>query len=100
MECTWRSDIDSLSFQPHGHGAYCIVHRRAFGTLLGLNPSPTECESYFVEHYAAFQRAAAEKIASASADAIVNFHLTSRDVARALTIPTSRARCAASTRTS
>jgi hypothetical protein len=54
MESGWRSDIDSLSFQPQGHGGYCIVHRRAFQTLLGFNPSPADCESCFADRSRGF----------------------------------------------
>jgi hypothetical protein len=61
-----------------------MVHRRAFRTLLGFNPLPADCGSYFAQHHVAFQRAAAEKIARAELQPDTNFHLTSRNVARAL----------------
>jgi len=30
----WRDDIDALAFQPADHRGICMVHRRAFRTLL------------------------------------------------------------------
>ena len=81
---TWRVDIDSLSFQPGDHAGLCMVHRRAFGTLLGFLPQPEDCRRYFDAHRAAFEQAAAAKIARANLSAAANFHLTSRDVLRAL----------------
>jgi hypothetical protein len=82
MQSSWRSDIDSLSFRPPGHGGDCIVHRRAFRTLLGFNPSPQDCATCFAERRAAFLGAAAAKIARERLGTDANFHLTSRDVAR------------------
>jgi hypothetical protein len=79
----WRSDLDSLSFQPQGHAGHCIVHRRAFQTLLGFNPTPEECAACYLRGHDAFQRAAAAKITRAALAADANFHLTSRDVLRA-----------------
>ena len=79
----WRSDLDSLSFQPQGHAGHCIVHRRAFQTLLGFNPTPEECAACYLRRHDAFQRAAAAKITRAALAADANFHLTSRDVLRA-----------------
>jgi len=83
MSSTWRSDLDSLSFQPQGHAGHCMVHRRAFQTLLGLKPTPEECVACFLRKHAAFQRAAAAKISRAALPIDANFHLTSRDVLRA-----------------
>jgi len=80
---SWRVDIDSLSFQPRDHAALCMVHRRAFGTLLGFLPRPEDCRRYFDANRAAFEQAAAAKIARANLRADANFHLTSRDVSRA-----------------
>ena len=36
----WRDDIDALEFQPTAHRGLCVVHRRAFRTLLRTTPSP------------------------------------------------------------
>ena len=81
-EPQWREDIDSLAFQPAGHTGSCMVHRRAFETLLGRRASPAECAAYFQVNQSKFERAAAAKIARASLGGSANFHLTSRDVAR------------------
>ena len=91
MYSAWRCDIDSLSFRPQGHGGDCIVHRRAFQTLLGFDPSPDTCAVWFSEHRSAFQDAAETKIARDGLRIDSNFHLTSRDVARALTIKSTSA---------
>jgi hypothetical protein len=80
---SWRADLDSFSFQPDGHHGLCIIHRRAFGTLIGHVPLPAECERYFDSHRVAFQRAAAAKIQRARLTARENFHLNSRDIGRA-----------------
>jgi hypothetical protein len=83
MSSAWRSDLDSLSFQPQGHTGHCIVHRRAFQTLLGFKPTPEDCAAYYLRKHDAFQRAAAAKIRRAALAAEAHFHLTSRDVLRA-----------------
>ena len=80
----WRGDIEAFAFQPAGRQGYCIVHRRAFRTLLGFSPTPQECESFFRAHLDAFQAAANAKIVEKNIASEVNFHLTSRDVARRL----------------
>lgn len=82
----WCADIDALSFQPDGHEGCCVVHRRAFGTLLGFAPSPADCERYFDTNQSAFQRAAAAKITRAHLARASHFHLNSRDIARARAI--------------
>ena len=84
---TWRSDIDALAFQPDGGQAYCMVHRRAFRTLLGFDPSPEECETYFRANRTAFEAAARAKTLETKIASGLNFHLTSRDVARQLGSP-------------
>jgi hypothetical protein len=78
----WRSEIDSWSFQPEGHDGLCVIHRRAFGTLLGFAPQPEDCRSYFESHRAAFEQAAAAKIRRAELGRNAHFHLNSRDIAR------------------
>lgn len=82
-EVAWRDPIESLAFRPEGHLGFCVVHRRAFETLLGRRASPGDCAAYFSVNQAAFARAAAAKIARASLRSSDNFHLTSRDLARA-----------------
>jgi hypothetical protein len=59
----WRSDIDALVFPLDAHAASCMVHRRAFRTLLGFDPAPADCLRHFGEHAHAFRSAAAAKIA-------------------------------------
>jgi hypothetical protein len=86
---TWRSHIEALAFQPAGRQEDCVVHRRAFRTLLGFDPSPEECESFFRANRAAFEAAARCKILEKSLASGFNFHLTSRDVARQLRLATS-----------
>jgi hypothetical protein len=80
----WRADVDALAFRPPGHRGLCMVHRHAFRTLLGRYPLPEECAAYFNDHRAVFQAAAGAKLASTSVAADANFHLTSRDLARAM----------------
>jgi hypothetical protein len=79
----WRADIESLAFRPAGHDGFCVVHRRAFETLLGHVASAEECTAYLRACEDSFQRAATVKIAQAGLGAQENFHLTSRDIARA-----------------
>jgi len=80
----WRSDIDALAFHLDEHCAACMVHRRAFRTLLGFDPAPADCLRHFGEHERAFRSAAAAKIAQKKLLAGTNLHLTSRDIARKL----------------
>jgi hypothetical protein len=80
----WRNDIDALAFQPADHSGICMVHRRAFRTLLGVAPSPQQCVDFFTTHQKAFQAAARAKLLRASVADTANFHLTSRDVTRQL----------------
>ena len=82
----WRDDIDSLAFQPSEHSGLCMVHRRAFRTLLRAAPSPQQCVDFYVSHEQAFQAAARAKLLRAAVADTANFHLTSRDVVRQLKI--------------
>ena len=84
MESDWRVDIDALSFQPAGHRGNCVVHRRAFRSLLGFEPAPNDCRFYFIAQQAAFLAAAATKIARAGITSDSHFHLNSRDIRHAL----------------
>jgi hypothetical protein len=83
MASTWRSDLDSLGFQPRDHAGQCLVHRRAFKTILGFDPTPDDCAACFQQREPAFQAAAAAKIGRTALAADANFHLTSRDILRA-----------------
>jgi hypothetical protein len=80
----WRADIASLVFPVQEHGAICAVHRGAFRTLLGTDPTPDTCLGYFERFEAAFRAAATAKIARKRIPAGTNLHLTSRDIARKL----------------
>ena len=82
----WRDDIDALAFQPADHAGLCMVHRRAFRTLLRATPSPQQCVAFFKANQAAFQAAARAKVLRAGVADAENFHLTSRDVSRQLKI--------------
>jgi hypothetical protein len=83
-EVLWRSEIDALIFSIRGHAAFCAVHRRAFRTLVGSEPTAEDCLNYFGGFEYAFRAAASFKIAQKSLPAGRNFHLTSRDIARKL----------------
>ena len=83
-EARWRSDIESLVFPIEDHAATCAVHRGAFRTLLGVDPTPQACLAYFEKFEAAIRAAASMKIARKRIPAGTNLHLTSRDVARKL----------------
>jgi hypothetical protein len=80
----WRDDIDALAFQPREHAGLCMVHRRAFRTLLRAMPSPQDCVEFFNTHREAFQAAARAKLQRVNVSETANFHLTSRDVTRQL----------------
>ena len=80
----WRNDIDALAFQPGEHTGLCMVHRRAFRTLLRAPPSPQDCVGFFNAHQEAFQAAARAKLQRVNVSETANFHLTSRDVIRQL----------------
>ncbi len=79
---TWRSDIDALMFEADDQHGLCMVHRHAFRTLLRSVPTPDDCLTYFRTHERAFQAAATAKVRRKKLAAGLNFHLTSRDVAR------------------
>jgi hypothetical protein len=83
-EVHWRHDIASLVFPVTGHGAICAVHRGAFRTLLGTEPSPQACLDYFRRFEIAFRAAAGAKIARRDILPGTSLHLTSRDIARKL----------------
>ena len=80
----WRDDIASLVFIVARHGAICAVHRGAFRTLLGAEPTPEACLGYFRRFEAAFRAAADAKIARKDILPGTSLHLTSRDIARKL----------------
>jgi len=78
----WRHDIDALAFPPDDHHGLCMVHRRAFRTLLRIDPKPSDCEAFFRANVSAFRAAASAKIVRGEVADGANFHLTSRDIAR------------------
>jgi hypothetical protein len=84
MAATWRPDVESLCFQPAGHDGPCFIHRRAFATILGFEPTPEDCTACFQQRLATFEAAAAAKIRRAALAGDASFHLNSRDVLRAL----------------
>ncbi|MBM6592910.1 hypothetical protein [Microvirga pudoricolor] len=81
---SWHPGVDSLRFRPHGHEGDCFVHRLAFRTLIGTAPSPEECAAFFVKQADAFGVAAALKIERRNLATDAHFHLTSRDILRAM----------------
>lgn len=83
-EVHWRDDIASLVFPVAGHDAICAVHRGAFRTLLGTEPTPDACLGYFRRFEAACRAAARAKIARKGILPGTSLHLTSRDIARKL----------------
>jgi hypothetical protein len=83
-DAQWRDDIASVVFPVRGRGAICAVHRGAFRTLIGAEPSPEDCLGYFRRFEAAFREAAGAKIVRKGILAGTSLHLTSRDVARKL----------------
>ena len=78
----WRDDIDALVFAPDDHQGFCMVHRRAFRTLQRFSPAAADCKAYFCAHERAFRAAASAKIVRQNVGRGMNFHLTSRDIAR------------------
>jgi hypothetical protein len=80
----WRADIASLVFALPDHGAICAVHRGAFRTLLGADPTPDACLGYFEQFEEAVRAAARAKIVRKRIPPGTNLHLTSRDIARKL----------------
>jgi hypothetical protein len=85
-QTTWRHDIDALAFQPEGHRGTCMVHRLAFRALMRIVPTPDACIAYFATHEGAFRASAQAKISRRGLNPGTNFHLTSRDLARALAV--------------
>ena len=82
-DLTWRHDINTLMFRPDGHRGGCFIHRLAFRSLSG-SCSRESCETYFRENRDAFERAAQVKMTRGNVPTEQNFHLTSRDIRRAL----------------
>ncbi|QQN61642.1 hypothetical protein JIR23_18545 [Bradyrhizobium diazoefficiens] len=83
-EAHWRDDVAALAFAVTGHGAICAVHRGAFRTLLGTEPTPEACLDYFRRFEAVFRAAAGAKIACRGILPGTSLHLTSRDIGRKL----------------
>jgi hypothetical protein len=83
FQAEWREDIDALQFAA-GEGRACMLHRLAFRRLLGRDPQWHDCMAYFAAREGVFRAAAALKISQHSIAPGRNFHLTSRDIARAV----------------
>jgi len=83
MTARWLADLDALAFIPAGHRGDCLVHRRALGTLIGREAGAEAALAFFATERAAFESAAAAKIARSHLVASARFHLTSRDIFRA-----------------
>lgn len=80
----WREDIDSLAFYVDQHEGLCVMHRRAFRALLGFDPTPQQCLDYFEQRRVVFVQSARNKIERAKIPSSANFHITSRDIRRAV----------------
>ncbi|MGF6432153.1 MULTISPECIES: hypothetical protein [Bradyrhizobium] len=80
----WRADIASLVFPVPEHRAICAVHRGAFRTLLGTDPTVDACLAHFRRFEQAFRAAARAKIERKRIPLGTNLHLTSRDITRKL----------------
>jgi hypothetical protein len=87
----WRDDLDALQFCLPEHGGLCLVHRLAFRTLVGSEPSRDACLGFFAAQEAAFLSAARLKIARQAIEPGRNLHLNSRDIRRAIVGETSDA---------
>src|SRR5215470_10902287 len=83
-EPSWRDDIDALAFVAGDGDVTCFVHRLAFRSLLGHEPSAAECLAFFASRRDAFLTAAAAKQQRVATARACNFHLTSRDIERAI----------------
>jgi hypothetical protein len=82
---TFDESIDSLVFVPQHHGGRCVVHRRALRILLGREPRPDESLRHAEENASAYEEAARAKISRVGLGHDAHFHLTSRDLRRAIT---------------
>jgi hypothetical protein len=88
LSALWRNEIDSLAFQPVGHEGFCVIHRRAFRSLLNSEPTSQSCLDFFIHSQPLFEQAALEKIQRAGIALTENFHLNSRNIRRLLDIQT------------
>jgi hypothetical protein len=86
----WREGLDALAFRPDGHDGWCLVHRRAIGTMIGREADATACLAWYAAQVDLFVRAAAAKVNRAGLRPEANFHLTSRDLRRATMSPVER----------
>jgi len=78
-EARWRTDIESLVFPIRDQAATCVVHRGAFRTLLGAEPTPQACLTYFEEFEDAFRAAASLKMTRKYIPVGTNLHLSSNE---------------------
>ena len=83
-DVTWNTVLDALEFIPAAHGAACLVHRRALGSVIGRASGADACLAYAVENLPALERAARDKIMRDGLASGARFHLTSRDVRAAV----------------
>lgn len=81
VSAEWLETIDALRFATGEAQRHCFMHRLAFRRFLGPDVTGLDCLAFFETHRAAFQEAAAIKSAALSAG--TNFHINSRDLARA-----------------
>ena len=84
MTPVWREDIDSLAFRPSRHAGWCVIHRLAFRAFLGPRVARDACLAFFAANEARFDAAAAAKIGRTALAGEANFHLTSRDLRKAI----------------
>jgi hypothetical protein len=82
----WRQDLDALVFRPKGYQGGCFVHRLAF-RFHDSEASRESCKKFFRANVDAFERAAQAKIRRGRVLDGENFHLTSRDIRRAMSLP-------------
>ena len=81
-DAVWRTDLDALEFAV-GAGA-ALVHRLAFRALLDGPATAESCMAFFAANRGLFRAAAEAKIARAGLPSDARFHLTSRDLRRAV----------------
>lgn len=84
MSIGWRGDLDSLAFDLPSGGGACVVHRRAFRPLLNGEPTPAACLQWAQRNRSALDAAAFAKMERKGLAKGARFHLTSRDIRRAM----------------
>lgn len=84
IEPLWRDDLGSVEFTVPGHGGRCVIHARAIATLMGAPAGREDCLAFARANAAALDAAARDRIARKALAPGSAFHLTSRDIRRAL----------------